>query len=617
MLKTTRFGVIVFFAYGITTTPLIGIEIGLSDIAAKQTQAETELFKNSQHIRFVYARERIEKITDTKGSGGRIPVEWTLARRGDEWYSSRLFLKPFNTPDLSIPAEPITNITSSTRTLDWTPFNHQCIINPEETGGFNTFEGWQYAELLGLNVYRYILGADGKRYLELLPKSSDDARLAPLRRQYFPSAIQAPDSKYVIKNAEEMIDGQKCVVLEAPGYDRAWLDPAIGFAVRKRQVYFGPGQPLEYDVHNEDFRQVKSGVWLPWRQTVDHYAIAKIEDKVLWNKVAERTFNQVKELVFDVPQDSLFEPKLPVGTLVNDFINKNEYRVADASADPFDAALQEAAAITPRPRAHVYGIVGTVALIVVLLFLIWRRRSAGIALIFFVLTLTSVLPSQAKTGSSEKDVLRHQNRTQRSAPSTTGEVEARTKQAEWNWMPTWRDKGDCGPNALYVVSRLLGQPVSLAQVKAQCPFDATLGCSIEDLVRASASLGCPCEARFVVPNDLRDMRPPFILHGVPGVTAPTGHFIVIVGHNPANDNFAIIDPVREAFSWHKSSSILKGYSGYILVPKPNWIVGHVHPTITNSVLIAGIAIGIAVSFRPLSQLFARFKTPRTPGNLEG
>ncbi len=64
----------------------------------------------------------------------------------------------------------------------------------------------------------------------------------------------------------------------------------------------------------------------------------------------------------------------------------------------------------------------------------------------------------------------------------------------WNWMPAWRDKTDCGPNALYVLMNLEGHNVTLAEVKKLVPLDPVKGCSMEALIQAAEQLGFPLEA---------------------------------------------------------------------------------------------------------------------------
>ncbi|MGH7138442.1 MAG: hypothetical protein ACREHD_22045, partial [Pirellulales bacterium] len=59
----------------------------------------------------------------------------------------------------------------------------------------------------------------------------------------------------------ENIDGTACVVVEAAGYQKLWLDVARGFAVRKRQAFVRGELSAEYEF--DDFAEVAHGVWMP------------------------------------------------------------------------------------------------------------------------------------------------------------------------------------------------------------------------------------------------------------------------------------------------------------------------------------------------------------------
>jgi hypothetical protein len=137
----------------------------------------------------------------------------------------------------------------------------------------------------------------------------------------------------------------------------------------------------------------------------------------------------------------------------------------------------------------------------------------------------------------------------------------------WNWMPEWRDQADCGPNALYVLMKLERYNVTLDQVKKLIPLDPIKGCSMESLILASEKLGFPIDARFVKPNDLSKVPRPFILHGITSQEKNLGHFLVVADFDKKKKNFALIDPIRETYGWNPETSVLRGYSGYILIPR--------------------------------------------------
>jgi hypothetical protein len=71
---------------------------------------------------------------------------------------------------------------------------------------------------------------------------------------------------FVIAPRQEQVDGAWCHVLERPGADKLWIDPAAGFGVRRREVRLGPaGNNRAVRYESSDFREVEPRIWLPWR----------------------------------------------------------------------------------------------------------------------------------------------------------------------------------------------------------------------------------------------------------------------------------------------------------------------------------------------------------------
>jgi ABC-type bacteriocin/lantibiotic exporter with double-glycine peptidase domain len=112
---------------------------------------------------------------------------------------------------------------------------------------------------------------------------------------------------------------------------------------------------------------------------------------------------------------------------------------------------------------------------------------------------------------------------------------------------------------------LEGYNVTLEQVKKLIPLDPIKGCSMESLIHASEKLGFSIEARFVKPSELSKVPRPFILHGITSQEKNLGHFIVVVDYDKKKKNYALIDPIRETYGWNPETSVVHGYSGYILV----------------------------------------------------
>jgi ABC-type bacteriocin/lantibiotic exporter with double-glycine peptidase domain len=146
---------------------------------------------------------------------------------------------------------------------------------------------------------------------------------------------------------------------------------------------------------------------------------------------------------------------------------------------------------------------------------------------------------------------------------------------------------------------LEGHTVKLEDVKKLVPLDPIQGCSMETLINAAAKLGFALEVRFVKPEDISRLPRPFILHGITSQEKHLGHFLVVADFDPKKRNFALIDPIRETFGWNPESSLLYGYSGYVLVPK--------HPFIWQWNLFAGVSL-ILCGFACFLLLYRRYRT---------
>lgn len=134
------------------------------------------------------------------------------------------------------------------------------------------------------------------------------------------------------------------------------------------------------------------------------------------------------------------------------------------------------------------------------------------------------------------------------------------------WEPPWRKKADCGPISLYVFARLIGLEVAFDRIERQIQVDPVRGCTLDQLCRAADEMGLSAEARFVQPDDLTTVPFPCILHGIDGLGAGAGHFLVLTGYSGSRRQFAAINPSTELFGWVPEASVRQLYTGYVLVP---------------------------------------------------
>lgn len=71
--------------------------------------------------------------------------------------------------------------------------------------------------------------------------------------------------KYQVLPQQEVIDGAPCHVIAYGDVDRMWLDPAIGFGIRRRKKRIGatPSHYVQFEL--SDYRQESPQVWFPRR----------------------------------------------------------------------------------------------------------------------------------------------------------------------------------------------------------------------------------------------------------------------------------------------------------------------------------------------------------------
>jgi hypothetical protein len=219
-------------------------------------------------------------------------------------------------------------------------------------------------------------------------------------------------------------------------------------------------------------------------------------------------------------------------------------------------------------NAVIFGLVG--------LYLFLRRKKAAVVVLVALCNL-------AGEGMADED-----------ASTQAGPVNMCDDKGEWFWKPTWLETNACGPNSLFVLLKVLGKNVTLDQVKDRVKCDPVRGCTMADLSEAASALGVPADVRFVRPNELADVPFPFIIHGVSGLKAKTGHFRVVVARDSEKQLLATIDPMRESFQWNPEKGFISDYSGYIFVPRR-------HSVPRSSVLLAFgltlLSIGLVWRYR--------------------
>lgn len=97
---------------------------------------------------------------------------------------------------------------------------------------------------------------------------TDSARARQDSAWFYPHCLRpgnaAPDYKdYVVLPEQEQVDGAWCHVVDCAGRLKLWIDPQLGFALR-RKTMFRPGGVFLADYALGKFEKAAPDLWIPW-----------------------------------------------------------------------------------------------------------------------------------------------------------------------------------------------------------------------------------------------------------------------------------------------------------------------------------------------------------------
>lgn len=126
---------------------------------------------------------------------------------------------------------------------------------------------------------------------------------------------------------------------------------------------------------------------------------------------------------------------------------------------------------------------------------------------------------------------------------------------------------DCGVNALYLMLRLEGRAVDLADLRRGLPDHRADGLSMADLQRAAASRGCRLAGRRVGPDDVPLDRPAIAWLKHEG----GGHFVVLRPVGETGTMVTVLDFPRPPRAVDYAELLATaGWSGRVMTPVGPW-----------------------------------------------
>jgi RNA polymerase sigma factor (sigma-70 family) len=176
------------------------------------------------------------------------------------------------------------------------------------------------------------------------------------------------------KSSEQVLEGVKCVVLESEGLDRVWLAAEHGYALAKREWYWGKGKGLKAVIQNSAFRKISGDdLWLPTNSHVEYHGVSSSLD----GNVCMTAEIAVKNLTSPV-DDSEFVPDIKPGIEVWEFGGKMWHMPAKTgeSLDRIIANSSEYTDLKPEPRNSNWKLLigANVLLIIIIAFAVFIRH---------------------------------------------------------------------------------------------------------------------------------------------------------------------------------------------------------------------------------------------------
>lgn len=284
-------------------------------------------------------RIKCEEVTPSRYSGGYSDVEFVVAHKGDKWLTQKIFINVGDEreelPDGTVvytPKAPETSIIKGKILWEWMEWSSSASID-RFSNGRNMHQCIDYFRHSGFDVSKHLVKAGGGNYSKV---RKEESLLDYLDHPFLPDFLAKNISKYKVLPQQEKADGHPCWVLEYPGMDKIWLDPARGYAVRKRVYHWGPGKPRKFGIVNTDFKEYSPSFCLPQKQVVDKYASIISENKSIWDKVTSKLYYELVEMKFDDIPDESFNVKPPPGLTIIDTVRNMKYTVVAEGAAPFD-----------------------------------------------------------------------------------------------------------------------------------------------------------------------------------------------------------------------------------------------------------------------------------------
>jgi hypothetical protein len=317
----------------------------VEEISAKLHERNQIFIQNSASFFVEYSRCKSDLVTPVTSDDFPLNQDrWVLSQLDNQIIVQRWNINPgtklkHGDVEITFSDKPYVVMLKDRLVLDW--YENSSIVDVFPSSNYSNYiHGWDYLWWAGLNPYLIHSNHQGMDYTSLVEKSQNDAVLDVLKNPILPNFLEENQKNYIVSNIQEEIDGSMCWKVTWPGFDSFWIDPKIGYAVRKREFHWDVNEPLRCVVISKDFSEVMPSLWIPRMQIVDRYTDYRFTKPDQWNKIQHHSTYLLDQMRFkDIPQD-LFDIHLPVGTEVIDGYRKNTYTITNSEADPFAGPIE-------------------------------------------------------------------------------------------------------------------------------------------------------------------------------------------------------------------------------------------------------------------------------------
>jgi hypothetical protein len=248
--------------------------------------------------------------------------------------------------------------------------------------------GREFAERIDAAAARDDEGWFTQDYMNTIGRTLPDAvnRANDRKSLRLPDAFA--DGVAAVQAEREVVEGTPCVVVNWPGREKFWLDPAHSYAVVRRELYDPGSGLLVTRRENSEFAEVRPGIRLPYAFRFEICAAAAAPEPYRGKPMMRYNYRVTKLSVNDVP-DSQFELPIEPGTTVVDVTHSSPKGTSEAQRaisyvmpadkNQLDETLRRAIEARDEPNrsaAKTWWVVAAVnVVLVVVAGAVWLRRT--------------------------------------------------------------------------------------------------------------------------------------------------------------------------------------------------------------------------------------------------